>query len=138
MSASVSNERLATIEQRIARIERALGSVPAASAEVAVADIIQATAFQMGLRPADLIGAGRAARFVRARFAVAWVAQTVCGHSLKRIGRALGGRDHTTIINAVARAEQLLLVDPAFRLLTQRLADAARRAAMEVPPCQQQ
>ena len=72
---------------------------------------------------ADLIlGRVRTAEVSRVRFAVAWAARTALPHySLPMIARSLGGRDHTTILHAVRRAESLRASDSYFRSLTDRL-----------------
>jgi chromosomal replication initiator protein len=57
---------------------------------------------------ADLTGRRRTARIVQARFAAAYALhRQYPGMPLSAIGRALGGRDHSTIINAIRRAEAL-------------------------------
>ena len=42
-----------------------------------------------------------------------WLATTP--RSLPEIGRKFGGRDHTTVIHAVRKVEELVADDPAFR-----------------------
>lgn len=81
----------------------------------------------MGLSPQAIRGPAQDAQHFTARQAAAWVAQTVLGYHYTRIGRALGGRDHTTIMSSVRRAETRRQLDPDFKDLTDRL-----RAAFEV------
>lgn len=50
---------------------------------------------------------------VRPRFAVAYVAK-LNGYSLIRIGQRLGNRDHATIMNAIARAKEMIESDERF------------------------
>ncbi len=87
-----------------------------------VADIIDRVAFETGLRPIDIVGRRRRKALVRGRAAVSWIAREATLRSLPQIGRAMGGRDHSTIINQLRRAEDLRAADPAFRRLTERLA----------------
>lgn len=85
-----------------------------------VATIIAFVAEQMGLRKVDIVGLRRTRSLVRARAAITWIARTVAGRSWKEIGRMMGGRHHTTIMNHMQVAERLCERDPAFRLVTRR------------------
>ncbi|MEP3665683.1 MAG: helix-turn-helix domain-containing protein [Roseibium sp.] len=38
---------------------------------------------------------------VAARFKAIWIMRHVCGHPLSVIGRSVGGRDHTTVLNSL-------------------------------------
>ena len=114
---------------RVARLEQLLGIAgparPIAQTSFAnrltTSRIIDLVAFNMGLRISDLIGKSRDPRFVRGRFAVCWLARRATSASFPIIGAALGGRDHTSAINAIGRAEEFRQRDPAFRMLTDRL-----------------
>ena len=57
--------------------------------------------------PGSIAGKGRAGPAVRARQAVCWAIRRHYGEtwSYPMIGRALGGRDHSTVIHAVRQAE---------------------------------
>lgn len=48
-----------------------------------------------------VISASRGKDAVGARFETIWVMRHVCGHSLTVIGRNVGGRDHTTVLNSL-------------------------------------
>lgn len=77
-----------------------------------------------------ILGRGRQAVLARLRHAVVWatLSQVEAGGfvmSLPQIGRALGGRDHSTIINSRERAEALVARDPEFAWLCERLWAAA-------------
>lgn len=84
--------------------------------------IAERVAFEMGVPIADVMGERRLKRICRVRFASIWVIRRITALSLPQIGRAIGGRDHSTILNAIARAEDLRARDPAFRALTNRIA----------------
>jgi chromosomal replication initiator protein len=65
---------------------------------------------------ADLVGRSRTGRIVQARFAAAYALHHhYADMSLSAIGAALGGRNHSTIINAIRRAEALARIDPDYR-----------------------
>jgi chromosomal replication initiator protein len=91
-----------------------------------VREVTELVAFEMGLSAEELIGDSRERRIARGRFAAVWLASTVCGRSLMGIGRALNGRDHSTIRNAISRAIEMRDSDPAFRQVTDKLATAIR------------
>ncbi|MES2987653.1 MAG: helix-turn-helix domain-containing protein [Pseudomonadota bacterium] len=89
--------------------------------DLLVRDIVRRVAYETGLTFAELIGACRSKRMARARFAVMWLASRHAGKSTTDIGRALC-RDHTTVIHGLIRAKEYRASDPAFRLLTDKLA----------------
>jgi hypothetical protein len=61
-----------------------------------------------------LIGAGRARRLALPRFAFYRAVRDTLGLSLPAIGRAMGGRDHTSVIHGLRRADEFLKRDPDF------------------------
>lgn len=86
------------------------------------AEIIAAIAFAFGFGPAEIIGAGRRNNVIPAR-------QTCCvvlsrlGNSYAQIGRWLGGRDHSTIIESCRQFEAR--ATPAMRELAERMIGSA-------------
>jgi chromosomal replication initiator protein len=79
---------------------------------VTVDDIQKATAEHFGLKQADLISERRTRSVARPRQAAMWLAKQLTTRSLPDIGRRFGGRDHTTVLHAVRRIEQLRAGDP--------------------------
>lgn len=69
-----------------------------------------------GYTRAELIGRGRNKRLALARFAIVRAARK-SGLSYPQIGRDLGGRDHTTAMNADQRAAELCADAPCFATL---------------------
>lgn len=67
---------------------------------VSAFELIDAAAIHAGVYPAEITGKRRNQHLVRARSAIAIVLREQ-GLSYPRIGKALGGRDHTTVINLV-------------------------------------
>jgi len=43
------------------------------------------------------------------------VAREITHHSLSELGRAFGGKDHTTVLHAVEKIKALILEDPKLR-----------------------
>lgn len=78
-------------------------------------DIATATARHFGLRLGDLRGASRRRPVVTARDVAIYLCRQLTRESLSRIGEYFGGRDHTTVLHACRKTEELLLADPAIR-----------------------
>ena len=77
-----------------------------------VDDIQKAVAEHYSLRQADLLSVRRNRAIARPRQAAMWLAKQLTTRSLPDIGRRFGGRDHTTVIHAVRRIEELKQDDP--------------------------
>ncbi len=75
--------------------------------KVTVEHIIKKTAEFNNIRVSDLIGARRTQAIARPRQMAMYLAKTLTTKSLPDIGRAFGGRDHTTVIHAVRKIEDL-------------------------------
>jgi hypothetical protein len=109
------------------------GYSTAARAEwVAVRDAV-ARAF--GLEPYHIVGVRRRRHIARARFGAAWVLM----HrfpvlSYHGIGKLLGGRDHSTVINEIERADDLRERDGEFRAITDALLHGEPVARVEPVP----
>lgn len=86
-----------------------------------ISDIIIAAAKLSKFTPEQIKGGQRHKDLVKARFAVCYVARKK-GYSFPVIGRRLGGRDHTTIMNAIDKAEVYRDYDPEFARMVDRLA----------------
>lgn len=77
------------------------------SGSTPVRQIIASVAADFGFTPADLIGQGRRAEVVDARYAAIYaVRQAKPRFSLSRIGSVFGGRDHSTIFHALQRMQR--------------------------------
>lgn len=94
---------------------------PLVDDRVRVGDIVADVAWRTGLKRDDIIGPGRHQVHFRARVAVCWLAIDGKVASLSQIGAVLGGRDHSTILAAGRRGDDMRSRDPAFRMLTDRL-----------------
>jgi chromosomal replication initiator protein len=60
----------------------------------------------------DLVSARRARAVARPRQVAMYLSKTLTSKSLPEIGRGFGGRDHTTVIHAVKKIEELRATDP--------------------------
>ncbi len=84
-------------------------------------DIATLTARYFALRLADLRGSSRRRPVVAARDVAIYLCRQLTRESLSRIGDYFGGRDHTTILHACRKTEELLQSDPAIRQAMDRL-----------------
>jgi chromosomal replication initiator protein len=80
--------------------------------KVTVDQIQKTVAEHYGLKQADLISERRARAVARPRQVAMWLAKQITTRSLPDIGRRFGGRDHTTVLHAVRRIEELKAQDP--------------------------
>lgn len=77
---------------------------------------------EFGVSRAELLSPRRFSDLVVARAFAVWMLRSLGGPmSYPRIGRAIGGRDHATIINLHQKAIALRLTDPAFRGACERI-----------------
>ncbi|MFL5295879.1 MAG: chromosomal replication initiator protein DnaA [Phenylobacterium sp.] len=80
--------------------------------KVTVDQIQKTVSEHYNLKQADLISERRARAVARPRQVAMWLAKQITTRSLPDIGRRFGGRDHTTVLHAVRRIEQLKTEDP--------------------------
>ncbi|HTI68100.1 MAG TPA: chromosomal replication initiator protein DnaA [Caulobacteraceae bacterium] len=79
---------------------------------ITVDDIQKATAEHFGMKQTDLLSERRTRAVARPRQAAMYLAKQMTTRSLPDIGRRFGGRDHTTVLHAVRRIEELKAGDP--------------------------
>ena len=83
----------------------------ASERKVTVEEIIRKVADHYNVRMADLLGPRRARVVSRPRQVAMFLAKHLTTKSLPEIGRRFGGRDHTTVIHAVRKIEELKAID---------------------------
>lgn len=96
MAETVLRDLLRSREQRRIRIE----------------DIQRVVSRHFNVPKADLLSARRTQTIVRPRQIAMYLAKTMTPRSLPEIGRRFGGRDHTTVLHAVRKIEDLVGNDP--------------------------
>jgi chromosomal replication initiator protein len=82
-----------------------------ASGPTTVEEIQQRVATAFGISRAELVGSSRAATPLRARQIAILLTREATDLSLPQIGRLYGGRDHSTVLNSLRRAEATLSGD---------------------------
>ena len=80
--------------------------------KVTIDDIQRKVAEYFGLKLTDLLSARRAVEVARPRQVAMYLAKKLTPRSLPEIGRRFGGRDHTTVMHAVKRIDELRAKDP--------------------------
>lgn len=90
-----------------------------------VTHVLQVTERLTGVPIADILSRNRSRDIVEARFFAMWTLRTVSGTSFSVIGEQFGGKDHTTVINAVAQVDLKRRLDGGDRDLTDRIMDEA-------------
>lgn len=80
-----------------------------------IEDILQETANYHQLSLDDLLSKQRNQEIALARHIAIYLAREEINATLPAIGRALGGRTHSTILNSIRKVEDLIHTDPAFR-----------------------
>lgn len=84
-------------------------------------DIAAATARHFSLKVSMLRSVSRRQAVVRARGVAMYLARQLTDDSLEQIGQYFGGRDHTTVLHACRKTEDLLLADAAIHRAVQHL-----------------
>ena len=78
---------------------------------VKIDDIQRVVASHFNVSKADLLSARRTRNIVRPRQIAMYLAKMLTPRSLPEIGRHFGGRDHTTVLHAVRKVEELIRGD---------------------------
>ncbi len=81
---------------------------------VTIEEIQKQVASHFNIRTSDMHSARRARSVARPRQVAMYLAKQLTTRSLPEIGRKFGGRDHTTVIHAVKKVEELREHDSSF------------------------
>jgi chromosomal replication initiator protein len=90
--------------------------------------ILDGIAAEFDVLVSDIVSPRRTARVAEARQAAIFLCRELTDLSLAAIGRRIGGRDHSTVVYALARAVERREKEPGFR---QRLDRVTRGLAGE-------
>lgn len=86
----------------------------ASSRRVSIEDIQKKVAEHFNIRLADMSSARRARAVARPRQVAMYLSKQLTQRSLPEIGRKFGDRDHTTVMHAVKKVEELCATDSGF------------------------
>jgi chromosomal replication initiator protein len=81
---------------------------------ITIEEIQKKVAEHFNIRLADMHSARRARQVARPRQVAMYLAKQLTSRSLPEIGRKFGGRDHTTVMHAVKKIEELRSADSSF------------------------
>lgn len=79
--------------------------------QVSIEEIQERTAAKYGIKVSEILSSSRSKAIARPRQIAMYVCKVLTTKSLMDIGRHFGGKDHTTVIHACRRIEELLTVD---------------------------
>lgn len=82
---------------------------------VKIDDILRVVTKHFGVNRADLLSSRRNRSIVRPRQIGMYLAKSLTSRSLPEIGRRFGGRDHTTVLHAIRKIDELIAVDLSIR-----------------------
>ena len=82
---------------------------------VKIDDILRIVSKHFGINRSDLLSVRRNRSIVRPRQIGMYLAKSLTSRSLPEIGRRFGNRDHTTVLHAIRKVEQLMKDDSSLR-----------------------
>ena len=82
--------------------------------KITIEEIQKRVAEHYNIRITDMHSPRRSRSVARPRQVAMYLAKSVTSRSLPEIGRKFGGRDHTTVMHAVKKIEELKTVDSLF------------------------
>ena len=94
--------------------ELLLDLLRACDRRVTIEEIQKKVAEHFNIRVADMHSARRARAVARPRQVAMYLSKQLTARSLPEIGRRFGGRDHTTVMHAVRKIEELIALDSGF------------------------
>ena len=86
--------------------------------------IIRKVADHFGLKPEELTGSGRKKEVVLPRQLAMYLVRELTRASLPEIGQLFGGRDHTTVLYAIQKVQELAESDREVQGLLRTLREA--------------
>ncbi len=81
---------------------------------LSIEDIQKSVAAHFNIKVSDMHSARRSRTVARPRQVAMFLSKRLTSKSLPEIGRRFGGKDHTTVIHAVKRIEELMATDQEF------------------------
>ncbi|MGA2172818.1 MAG: chromosomal replication initiator protein DnaA [Sedimentisphaerales bacterium] len=97
------------------------GQIDAGIKHIRISDITDVVARHFNVRLADLQSKKRSQSIAEPRQICMYLARRLTKHSLEEIGGHLGGRDHTTVMHACGKIEELQKKDPRMHAALEQL-----------------
>ncbi|MCF8034983.1 MAG: chromosomal replication initiator protein DnaA [Desulfarculaceae bacterium] len=98
----------------------------ASERQVSVEDVFKAVAAHYGLKVSDLKSARKSRDISRPRQVAMYLARRLTNLSFPEIGKALGGKDHSTVVKGVQRVKGLMAQDPELTDTVRAVENAVR------------
>jgi chromosomal replication initiator protein len=99
------------------------------SKNVSISDIIHAVSDHFDVRITDIQSKKRSQSIALPRQVCMYLARSLTRLSLEEIGGHLGGRDHSTVVHACTKIEQMYKAEPDFRDNVDRLTNSIKQHA---------
>jgi len=96
-------------------VESALADLLPRRSEVQPLEVVRRVAEAYGIPMDRMLGRDRTHEVALPRQIAMYLSKELIGASLPEIGRAFGGKDHTTVLHAVDKIQALLREDPKFK-----------------------
>lgn len=110
---SIAPTKHVTMEVALNSVQ-SLINVKDAVAKLSETKIINVVADYYNLTPALIIGRNRTGQVALARHIAMYLTRDILDLPFVRVGKAFGGKDHSTVINAITKVEKQLKSDPAL------------------------
>ncbi len=110
-------------------IEAVIPSVVRSAEQTPVEEIQQRVSAAFGISRAELVGSTRAATPLSARQVAIYLTRELTDLSLPQIGRLYGGRDHSTVLNSIRRAEARVNEDATLAAQVKELRSAIHNSS---------
>ncbi|MCH9753594.1 MAG: chromosomal replication initiator protein DnaA [Alphaproteobacteria bacterium] len=81
---------------------------------VTIEEVQKKVAERHNLKVSDMYSSKRARNIARPRQIAMYLSKSLTSHSLAEIGKKFGGKDHTTVMHAIKKVEDLLKADKEF------------------------
>lgn len=104
----VAEASLKNVEIDLELAKIVLRDIIAPMPEITVERIIEIVANNFGMTPAKMLSASRKSEIVRPRQIAMYLCKELTKSTLQDIGASFGGKDHTTVINAINKINKLL------------------------------
>jgi len=92
--------------------------------KISMESIMRAVAEQYGLQPSTLKQKTNAQQIAMPRQVAMYLTRELTQASLPEIGRAFGGKHHTTVLHSIQKIERVRLTDPELNRTIQKLSDS--------------
>ncbi len=99
------------VEVTLELVKRVVGPL-VSERQVTIEDILGAVANQFGVKVSDLKGSRKNREVSQPRQVAMFLARKLTRHSFPEIGRAFGGKDHSTVVKGVKKIETTLHENP--------------------------